>query len=75
MDAVPTMPVEEHQVLDPGVVRQTVNEVELCDRGAASTPFLGVEFANPHEWLCARLLGGWVEFRGPHFGICSGIAT
>jgi hypothetical protein len=57
MEAVPAMPVEEHQVLDRGIVRQSVYEVELRDGGAAATPFLGVEFSNAHEWPCARLLG------------------
>ena len=57
MDAVPSMSVEEHQVLDPRIVGQPVHEVELSDRRAGAAPLLGIEFANPHESSCARLLG------------------
>jgi hypothetical protein len=67
MDAIPSMPVEEHQVLDPRVVRQPVNEIELRDCSAAPTSLLGIECANPHESPCAGLLAECgVEFRDGH---------
>jgi hypothetical protein len=56
MDAVPSMPVEEHQVLDPRIVRQSVDEVQLSNRRPAAASLLGIEFANAHESSCARLL-------------------
>jgi hypothetical protein len=57
MNAVPSMAVKEHQVLDPRVGGQAVHEVQLCHRGAAPASLLGVEFANAHESPCVRLLG------------------
>jgi hypothetical protein len=69
MDAIPSMPVEEHQVLNPRVVRQAVNEVELRDRCTAPTSLLGIECADPHESPCAGLLAECrvrVELRDGH---------
>jgi hypothetical protein len=67
MDAIPPMPVEEHQVLDPRVVRQPVNEIQLGDGRAAPTSLLGIECANPHESPCAGLLVECgVELRDGH---------
>ena len=74
MDAVPPMPVEEHQVLDPRIVRQSIDEIQLRHRRAASASLLRVEFANAHESPCARLLGESCGFRNGHFGTCSGTA-
>jgi hypothetical protein len=50
------MPVEEHQVLDPRILRHAVDQVELSDGRPASTSLLGIEFADPHESSGARLL-------------------
>ncbi len=74
MNAVPSMPVEEHQVLDPRILRQAVDQIELGDSRSGPAPLLGVEFANPHESSSARLLS-WDgdAFRNGHFGTCSGI--
>lgn len=57
MDAIPPMPVEEHQMPDPRILRQAVNEIQLGHGRAASTAFLGIQFAYAHESPCARLLG------------------
>ncbi len=57
MDAVPSMAVEEHQVLDPRIVGQPVDQVELSDGRPGSASLLGIKFANAHESSCARLLG------------------
>jgi hypothetical protein len=43
------MPVEEHQVLDPRIVGQPVDEIELSDRRPTAASLLGIEFANAHE--------------------------
>ena len=76
MNAVPSMPVEEHQVLDPRIVRQSVDEVELRDGRAGAASLLGIEFANAHESSCARLLGErLIHIRNGHFGTCSGAVT
>jgi hypothetical protein len=70
------MPVEEHQVLDPRIVGQPVDEEELGDRRAAAASLLRIEFANAHESSSARLLGEWLgDFRNGHFGTCSGAVT
>ena len=74
MNAIPSMPVEEHQVLDPRILREAVDQIKLRDGRPASTPLLGIEFANPHESSSARLLSwGGDAFRNGHFGTCSGI--
>ena len=76
MDAIPSMPVEEHQVLDPWIVRQSVDEIQLCDRRSAPASLLRVELANAHESSSARLLGErWIDIGNGHFGTCSGAVT
>lgn len=76
MDAIPAMSVEEHQVLDPWIVRQSVDEIQLCDRRSAPASLLRVELANAHESSSPRLLGErWIDIRNGHFGTCSGAVT
>lgn len=76
MDAIPAMPVEEHQVLDFRIVSQSVDEIQLRDRRSDPASLLRVELANAHESSSARLLGECgISFRNGHFGTCSGAVT
>lgn len=50
------MTVEEYEMLDHGILRQLVHEIELRDRRASAARRPGIELANTHEPPGARLL-------------------